>query len=194
MSQTTLCRILGGKGGEGVFSKGRISGTLRYRQKQMYAQPASFHLISPSFTLTPHVLIHTLICFAHQHMHVHTSHPSHTHTHTQPHTYIRLTFTPSHTYTCPSHPSHPLHRTTHLHAQHIHTLTPTHPHTPTQLVLRDNDITVVPKEIYGCTKLKTLHLQVNQLNVLPPELSEHQCCLTRVCERRAHGLMEATLY
>ena len=117
-------------------------------------------------------------------MHVHT--PSitslaHPQCHTQPHTYIRLTFTPltylhmpftpltsltsNHTPTCPTH-SHP------------HTHTPSHTH-PTQLVLRDNDITVVPKEIYGCTKLKTLHLQVNQLNVLPPELSEHQCCLTR---------------
>ena len=41
-----------------------------------------------------------------------------------------------------------------------------------QLVLRDNDISEVPKTIYRCAKLKTLHLQVNQINVLPPELSE----------------------
>ena len=41
-----------------------------------------------------------------------------------------------------------------------------------QLVLRDNDIVEIPKEIYKCQKLKTLHLQVNQINVLPPEISE----------------------
>ena len=38
-------------------------------------------------------------------------------------------------------------------------------------MLRDNDISEVPKTIYRCAKLKTLHLQVNQINVLPPELS-----------------------
>ena len=41
-----------------------------------------------------------------------------------------------------------------------------------QLVLRDNDIETVPKGIYKCTRLKTLHLQVNQINVLPPEISK----------------------
>ena len=39
-----------------------------------------------------------------------------------------------------------------------------------QLVLRDNDIVEVPKDIYKCQKLNTLYLQVNQINVLPPEL------------------------
>lgn len=41
-----------------------------------------------------------------------------------------------------------------------------------QLVLRDNDIDTVPKGLYKCTRLRTLHLQVNQINVLPPEISK----------------------
>ena len=47
-----------------------------------------------------------------------------------------------------------------------------------QLVLRDNDISEVPKTIYRCAKLKTLHLQVNQINVLPPELSMYSYSLS----------------
>ncbi len=43
-----------------------------------------------------------------------------------------------------------------------------------QLVLRDNDIQTIPKELYKCTRLVTLHLQVNQINVLPPEISKSQ--------------------
>ena len=42
-----------------------------------------------------------------------------------------------------------------------------------QLVLRDNDIVEVPREIYKCQKLKTLFLQVNQINILPPELCKY---------------------
>ena len=40
----------------------------------------------------------------------------------------------------------------------------------TQLVLRDNNITDVPAEVSKCSNLKTLHLQFNQINVVPPEL------------------------
>ena len=47
-----------------------------------------------------------------------------------------------------------------------------YPSSVSQLVLRDNDISEVPKELHACAKLVTLHLQSNQINVLPPELSE----------------------
>ena len=43
---------------------------------------------------------------------------------------------------------------------------------PLQLVLRDNDIVEVPADIYKCQRLRTFHLQVNQINVLPPEISK----------------------
>ena len=39
-----------------------------------------------------------------------------------------------------------------------------------QLILRDNDIADVPSTLDACVKLKTLHLQGNQINVVPPEL------------------------
>lgn len=41
-----------------------------------------------------------------------------------------------------------------------------------QLVLRDNDLIALPKEIGELTRLKELHIQGNRLTVLPPELGE----------------------
>lgn len=39
-----------------------------------------------------------------------------------------------------------------------------------QLVLRDNDIVELPKEIGELARLRELHIQGNRLSVLPPEL------------------------
>ena len=39
-----------------------------------------------------------------------------------------------------------------------------------QLVLRDNDLISLPKEIGELSRLKELHIQSNRLTVLPPEL------------------------
>ena len=39
-----------------------------------------------------------------------------------------------------------------------------------QLVLRDNDLFSLPKEIGNLGRLKELHIQGNRLTVLPPEL------------------------
>lgn len=41
-----------------------------------------------------------------------------------------------------------------------------------QLVLRDNAIVEVPKELGKCVKLKTLHLQGNQIMALPVEFGQ----------------------
>ena len=50
-----------------------------------------------------------------------------------------------------------------------------------QLIIRDNDIVDVPTTIHACTKLKTLQLQGNQINILPPELGGwgQTCHMTR---------------
>ena len=39
-----------------------------------------------------------------------------------------------------------------------------------QLVLRDNDLIELPKEIGELTRLRELHIQGNRLTVLPPEI------------------------
>lgn len=39
-----------------------------------------------------------------------------------------------------------------------------------QLVLRDNDLIALPKEIGELTRLRELHIQGNRLTVLPPEM------------------------
>lgn len=39
-----------------------------------------------------------------------------------------------------------------------------------QLVLRENDLVELPKEIGELTRLRELHIQGNRLTVLPPEL------------------------
>ena len=39
-----------------------------------------------------------------------------------------------------------------------------------QLVLRENDLIMLPKEIGDLSRLKELHIQSNRLTVLPPEL------------------------
>jgi len=41
-----------------------------------------------------------------------------------------------------------------------------------QLVLRDNDLITLPKEIGDLSRLKELHIQGNRLTVLPPELGQ----------------------
>ena len=41
-----------------------------------------------------------------------------------------------------------------------------------QLVLRENDLISLPKEIGNLTRLRELHVQGNRLTVLPPELGE----------------------
>ncbi|XP_006822636.1 ras suppressor protein 1-like, partial [Saccoglossus kowalevskii] len=48
------------------------------------------------------------------------------------------------------------------------------------LVLRDNDLISLPKEIGGLERLKELHIQGNRLTVIPPELGK----LDLVGERR----------
>ena len=47
-----------------------------------------------------------------------------------------------------------------------------------QLVLRDNAIVEVPREVSKCLKLKTLHLQGNQIMALPLEIGEQIPLLT----------------
>ena len=39
-----------------------------------------------------------------------------------------------------------------------------------QLVIRENDLISLPKEIGNLTRLRELHIQGNRLTVLPPEL------------------------
>ena len=39
-----------------------------------------------------------------------------------------------------------------------------------QLVLRDNDLTELPKTMGNLARLRELHLQNNRLTVLPPEM------------------------
>ena len=41
---------------------------------------------------------------------------------------------------------------------------------PFQLVLRENDLISLPKEMGELTRLRELHVQGNRLTVLPPEL------------------------
>ena len=42
-----------------------------------------------------------------------------------------------------------------------------------QLILRDNDIDSIPLSVDACEKLKTLHLQGNQINVVPPDFGKY---------------------
>jgi len=47
-----------------------------------------------------------------------------------------------------------------------------------QLVLRDNELVALPKEIGDLIRLRELHIQGNRLTVLPPEfggLHHHEC-------------------
>lgn len=41
-----------------------------------------------------------------------------------------------------------------------------------QLVLRENDLVELPKEIGDLVRLRELHIQGNRLTVLPPEIGE----------------------
>ena len=41
-----------------------------------------------------------------------------------------------------------------------------------QLVLRDNDLIAIPKEIGDLSRLRELLIQGNRLTVIPPELGE----------------------
>jgi Leucine-rich repeat (LRR) protein len=42
-----------------------------------------------------------------------------------------------------------------------------------QLVLRENDLVELPKEVGDLTRLRELHIQGNRLTVLPPEIGEY---------------------
>jgi Leucine-rich repeat (LRR) protein len=42
-----------------------------------------------------------------------------------------------------------------------------------QLVLRENDLVELPKEVGDLTRLRELHIQSNRLTVLPPEIGEY---------------------
>ena len=60
-----------------------------------------------------------------------------------------------------------------------------------QLVLRDNNITDVPAEVSKCSNLKTLHLQFNQINVVPPELGTYVivvCIILKCCFSTANSV------
>ena len=50
-----------------------------------------------------------------------------------------------------------------------------------QLVLRDNDMIVLPPEVGELQKLKELHIQNNRLQVLPPEIGEFHYLLASFC-------------
>jgi Leucine-rich repeat (LRR) protein len=39
-----------------------------------------------------------------------------------------------------------------------------------QLVLRENDLIEIPKELGNLSRLRELHIQANRLTVLPPEI------------------------
>lgn len=43
-----------------------------------------------------------------------------------------------------------------------------------QLVLRENDLISLPKEIGDLIRLRELHIQGNRLTVLPPEIGKHK--------------------
>jgi len=47
-----------------------------------------------------------------------------------------------------------------------------------QLVLRENDLVELPKEVGDLTRLRELHIQGNRLTVLPPEIGEYPCVTT----------------
>jgi hypothetical protein len=42
-----------------------------------------------------------------------------------------------------------------------------------QLVLRENDLVELPKEIGDLSRLRELHIQGNRLTVLPPEIGKY---------------------
>ena len=42
-----------------------------------------------------------------------------------------------------------------------------------QLVLRENDLISLPKEIGDLSRLRELHIQGNRLTVLPPEIGNY---------------------
>jgi len=42
-----------------------------------------------------------------------------------------------------------------------------------QLVLRENDLVELPKEVGDLARLRELHIQGNRLTVLPPEIGEY---------------------
>lgn len=46
---------------------------------------------------------------------------------------------------------------------------------PLQLVLRDNDLVYLPKEIGELVRLRELHIQGNRLTILPPEIGTTAC-------------------
>jgi Leucine-rich repeat (LRR) protein len=42
-----------------------------------------------------------------------------------------------------------------------------------QLVLRENDLVELPKEVGDLSRLRELHIQGNRLTVLPPEIGKN---------------------
>jgi Leucine-rich repeat (LRR) protein len=42
-----------------------------------------------------------------------------------------------------------------------------------QLVLRENDLVELPKEVGDLSRLRELHIQGNRLTVLPPEIGKY---------------------
>ena len=46
-----------------------------------------------------------------------------------------------------------------------------------QLVLRENDLIALPKEMGELTRLRELHVQGNRLTALPPELGRYLTAL-----------------
>ena len=52
-----------------------------------------------------------------------------------------------------------------------------------QLVLRDNNLVSLPRELGECSRLRELHVQGNRLTLLPPTLGELDLLGPKVCAR-----------